>query len=198
MSVWTNQLRIYFFACVHAYVCMNQSIACICLYEPINCMHMSVWTNQLRIYFFACVHAYVCMNQSIACICLYEPINCMHMSVWTNQLRIYLNTFHVQAEETHWFTNDNANDLLYVKCLCVVQLSQPNSRVLLYVKCLCVVLPVCVLNPASQPSSRYLLYVKCLCVLSSYLSPIVEFCYMLNVCVCCPSCLCVEPGISTQ
>ena len=37
----------------------------------------------------------------------------------------------------------------------------------------------------SQPSSRDLLYVKCLCVLSRYLSPVVEICYMLNVCVCC-------------
>ena len=36
----------------------------------------------------------------------------------------------------------------------------------------------------SQPSSRDLLYVKCLCVLSRYLSPVVEICYMLNVCVC--------------
>ena len=35
----------------------------------------------------------------------------------------------------------------------------------------------------SQPSSRDLLYVKCLCVLSCYLSPVVEICYMLNVCV---------------
>ena len=39
----------------------------------------------------------------------------------------------------------------------------------------------------SQPSSRewYLLYAKCLCVLSRYLSPVVEICYILNVCVCC-------------
>ena len=37
----------------------------------------------------------------------------------------------------------------------------------------------------SQPSSRDLLYVKCLWVLSRYLSPVVEICYMLNVCVCC-------------
>ena len=43
---------------------------------------------------------------------------------------------------------------------------------------------VCVV-PLSQPSSRDLLYVKCLCVLSRYLSPVVEICYMLNVCVCC-------------
>ena len=42
---------------------------------------------------------------------------------------------------------------------------------------------VCVV-PLSQPSSRDLLYVKCLCVLSRYLSPVVEICYMLNVCVC--------------
>ena len=42
---------------------------------------------------------------------------------------------------------------------------------------------VCVVQ-LSQPSSRDLLYVKCLCVLSSYLSPVVEICYMLNVCVC--------------
>ena len=40
---------------------------------------------------------------------------------------------------------------------------------------------VCVV-PLSQPSSRDLLYVKCLCVLSCYLSPVVEICYMLNVC----------------
>ena len=64
--------------------------------------------------------------------------------------------------------------------VCVVQLSQPSSRDLLYVKCF-----VCVVQ-LSQPSSRDLLYVKCLCVLSSYLSPVVEICYMLNVCVCCP------------
>ena len=37
----------------------------------------------------------------------------------------------------------------------------------------------------SQPSSRDVLYVKCLFVLSRYLSPVVEMCYMLNVCVCC-------------
>ena len=43
---------------------------------------------------------------------------------------------------------------------------------------------VCVVS-LSQPSSRDLLYVKCLCVLSRYLSPVVEICYMLNVCVCC-------------
>ena len=43
---------------------------------------------------------------------------------------------------------------------------------------------VCVVS-LSQPSSRDLLYVKCLCVLSRYLSPpVVEICYMLNVCVC--------------
>ena len=41
---------------------------------------------------------------------------------------------------------------------------------------------VCVVS-LSQPSSRDLLYVKCLCVLSRYLSPVVEICYMLNVCV---------------
>ena len=65
-------------------------------------------------------------------------------------------------------------------CVCVVPLSQPSGRDLLYVNvCVCVV-------PLSQPSSRDLLYVKCLCVLSRYLSPVVEICYMLNVCVCCP------------
>ena len=42
---------------------------------------------------------------------------------------------------------------------------------------------VCVVS-LSQPSSRDLLYVKCLCVLSRYLSPVVEICYMLNICVC--------------
>ena len=42
---------------------------------------------------------------------------------------------------------------------------------------------VCVVS-LSQPSSRDLLYVKCLCVLSRYLNPVVEICYMLNVCVC--------------
>ena len=42
---------------------------------------------------------------------------------------------------------------------------------------------VCVVS-LSQPSSRDLLYVKCLCVLSCYLNPVVEICYMLNVCVC--------------
>ena len=42
---------------------------------------------------------------------------------------------------------------------------------------------VCVVS-LSQSSSRDLLYVKCLCVLSRYLSPVVEICYMLNVCVC--------------
>ena len=36
----------------------------------------------------------------------------------------------------------------------------------------------------SQPSTRDLLYVKCVCVLSRYLSPVVEICYMLNVCLC--------------
>ena len=46
-------------------------------------------------------------------------------------------------------------------------------------------LNVCVVQ-LSQPSSRDLLCVKCLCVLSSYLIPVVEICYMLNVCVCCP------------
>ena len=35
----------------------------------------------------------------------------------------------------------------------------------------------------SQCSSRDLLYVKCLCVLSRCPSPVVEICYMLNVCV---------------
>ena len=34
-----------------------------------------------------------------------------------------------------------------------------------------------------SPSSRDLLYVKCLCMLPRYLSPVVEICYMLNVCV---------------
>ena len=63
--------------------------------------------------------------------------------------------------------------------VCVVPLSQSSSRDLLYVKCLCV------LSPLSQSSSRDLLYVKCLFMLSRYLSPVVEFCYMLNVCVCC-------------
>ena len=43
---------------------------------------------------------------------------------------------------------------------------------------------VCVVS-LSQPSTRDLLYVKCLCVWSRYLSPVVEICYMLNVCVCC-------------
>ena len=37
-----------------------------------------------------------------------------------------------------------------------------------------------------QPSGRVLLYVKCLCELSRYHSPVVEVCYMLNVCVSCP------------
>ena len=64
--------------------------------------------------------------------------------------------------------------------VCVVPLSQPSSRDLLYVKVF-----VCVV-PLSQPSSRDLLYVKCLCVLSRYLSLVVEICYMLSVCVCCP------------
>ena len=44
---------------------------------------------------------------------------------------------------------------------------------------------VCIV-PSSQPCSRDLLYVKCLCVLSRDLSPVVEICYMLNVCVYCP------------
>ena len=61
-------------------------------------------------------------------------------------------------------------------CVCVVSLSQPSSRDLLHVKCVCVV-------SLSQPSSRYLLHGKCLCVLSRYLNPVVEICYMLNVCV---------------
>ena len=55
--------------------------------------------------------------------------------------------------------------------VCVVSLSQCSSRDLLYVK-----VPV---------QFRDLLYVKCLCVLSRYPSPVVEICYMLNVCVCC-------------
>ena len=42
---------------------------------------------------------------------------------------------------------------------------------------------VCVVS-LSQPSSRDLLYIKCLCLLFRYLSPVVEICYMLNVCVC--------------
>ena len=37
----------------------------------------------------------------------------------------------------------------------------------------------------SQPSSNDLLYVKCLCVLTCYLNPVVDICYMLNVCVGC-------------
>ena len=45
-------------------------------------------------------------------------------------------------------------------------------------------LNVCVCCLLSQPSSRDLLYVKYLCVLSRYLSPVVEICYMLNICVC--------------
>ena len=36
----------------------------------------------------------------------------------------------------------------------------------------------------SLVSLPQMLYVKCLCVLSRYLSPVVEICYMLNVCVC--------------
>ena len=40
--------------------------------------------------------------------------------------------------------------------------------------------------PLSQASSRDLLYVKCVCVLSRYLRPVVEICYILNVCACCP------------
>ena len=70
----------------------------------------------------------------------------------------------------------SSRDLLYVKCLCVLSYLSPVVEI--YVKCLCVV-------SLSQPSSRDLLYVKCLCVLSRYLSPVVEICYMLNVCVCC-------------
>ena len=98
--------------------------------------------------------------------------------------------------------------------VCVVPLSQPSSRDLLYVKCFCVLsrylspvveicymLSVCVccllyvvkicymclcVVSLSQLSSRDLLHVKCLCVLSRYLSSVVEICYMLNVCVCCP------------
>ena len=47
--------------------------------------------------------------------------------------------------------------ICYVKCLCVVSLSQHSNRDdVLYVKCLCVV-------TLSQPSSRDLLYVKYLC-----------------------------------
>ena len=74
-------------------------------------------------------------------------------------------------------------EICYVKRLCqpsVVLLSQPSSRDLLYVK-----LEICLFVLLSQPSSRDLLYVKRLCVLSCYLSPVVEICYMLNVCVCC-------------
>ena len=48
--------------------------------------------------------------------------------------------------------------------------------------------------PLSQASSRDLLYVKCVCVLSRYLRPVVEICYMLNVCACCACC----PVISGQ
>ena len=60
--------------------------------------------------------------------------------------------------------------------VCVVPLSQPSSRDLLYVKCVV---------SLSQLSSRDLLYVNSLRALSRYLSPVVEICYMLNVCVCC-------------
>ena len=42
---------------------------------------------------------------------------------------------------------------------------------------------VCVAS-FSQPSSKYLQYVKCFCVLSRYPSPVLDICYMLNVCVC--------------
>ena len=60
-------------------------------------------------------------------------------------------------------SHPSSRDLFYVKCLCVVSLSQ-----MLYVKCLCVV------------SLSQMLYVKCLCpVVSTHL----EICYMLNVCV---------------
>ena len=77
--------------------------------------------------------------------------------------------------------------MLNVLCVCVGWLSQPSGRDLLYVKCLCVLSVNCVLCVISfsQPSSRELLYVKCLCVLSRYPIPVVEICYMLNVCVCC-------------
>ena len=53
--------------------------------------------------------------------------------------------------------------------VCVVSLSQSSSSIW----------PVIIIG------FEYLLYVKCLCVLSRYLSPVVEICYMLNVCVCC-------------
>ena len=63
-------------------------------------------------------------------------------------------------------------------CVCVVSLSQPSSRDLLNGKCLCVL-------------SSYLSPVVEICymlngrVLSRYLCPVVEICYMFNVCVCC-------------
>ena len=62
-------------------------------------------------------------------------------------------------------------------CCLILSQPQPSSRDLLYVKCLCFV-------PLSQPS-RDLLYVKCFCVLPRYLSPVVEICYTLNVFVFC-------------
>ena len=70
--------------------------------------------------------------------------------------------------------------MLMLMFVCIVPLSQPSSRDLLYVKMF-----VCIV-PLSQPSSRDLLYVKCLCALSRCLSPVVEICYLLNVCVHCP------------
>ena len=94
----------------------------------------------------------------------------------------------------------SSRDLLYLKCVCVLSrylrpvveicymlnvcaccfVISGSSRDRLYVKC------VCVLSPLSQASSRDRLYVKCVCVLSRYLRPVVEICYMLNVCACCP------------
>ena len=73
----------------------------------------------------------------------------------------------------------SSSAVLYVKCLCVLsRYLEPSSKVLLYVKCLCVLL-ACI----SCPVVVNLLYVECLCVFSCYLSPVVEICYMLNVCV---------------
>ena len=45
--------------------------------------------------------------------------------------------------------------------------------------CVCVV-------PLSQPSNRDLLYDAGFCVLPRYLGPVVDICYMMQVCVCCP------------
>ena len=66
-------------------------------------------------------------------------------------------------------------------CVCCPVISLPSSRNLLYVKCLCV------LSRYLSPVVEICVYVKCVCcVVLLSRCPVVEICYMLNVCVCSP------------